>query len=440
MQTPICDFVKNYIDKNPMRLHMPGHKGVSRLGAEPFDITEIDGADSLYEASGIIAESEKNASDLFGCDTFYSTEGSSHCIRAMLFLALQDAKKKGKRPLVLAGRNAHKTFLSAAALLDFDVQWLTNENQDSYLSCKIDAQTLERALSRRNITAVYLTSPDYLGNILDIKTLSEVCKKYGTLLLVDNAHGAYLKFLETSQHPIDLGADLCCDSAHKTLPVLTGGAYLHISNDAPEWMHANAKNALALFGSTSPSYLILQSLDMANKYIDEGYCEKLSEFAKKVENLKTTLGKAGYVLKGNEPMKITIKTKSYGYLGEDFAKLLLEQNVVCEFCDKDFAVMMLTPEIDLGRLEKVLLSVPRKTAIPQISPKYYKPERLMSIREATLSPSMEVQIEKALGRILGVATVACPPAVPIVTCGERITAEAIEVFKYYGIKTCTIVK
>ncbi len=438
MQTPICDFVKNYIEKNAMRLHMPGHKGVTYLGAETFDITEIDGADSLYEASGIIAESEKNASNLFGCDTFYSTEGSSQCIRAMLFLALQDAKKKGKRPLVLAGRNAHKTFLSAAALLDFDVQWLTNENQDSYLSCKIDAQTLDRALSRRNITAVYLTSPDYLGNILDIKTLAEVCKKYGTLLVVDNAHGAYLKFLD--KHPIDLGADLCCDSAHKTLPVLTGGAYLHISNSAPEWMHGNAKNALALFGSTSPSYLILQSLDMANKYVADGYKEKLCEFAKRAEKLKTTLSKAGYVLKGNEPIKITIKTKSYGYLGEDFAKVLLEKNLVCEFCDKDFAVMMLTPETDLETLEKTLLSVPKKTAIPQISPKYYNPERLMSIREAALSPSMEVPIEKALGRILATATVGCPPAVPIVTCGERITAEAIEVFKYYGIKTCTIVK
>ncbi len=440
MRTPICDFVKNYIEKNPMRLHMPGHKGVTYLGAEPFDLTEIDGADSLYEANGIIAESEKNASELFGNDTFYSTEGSSQCIRAMLFLALQNAKKEGKRPLVLAGRNAHKTFLSAAALLDFDVQWLIDENQDSYLSCKIDAQTLDRALSRRNITAVYLTSPDYLGNILDIKTLSEVCKKYSTLLIVDNAHGAYLKFLEESKHPIDLGADLCCDSAHKTLPVLTGGAYLHISNSAPEWMHSGAKNALALFGSTSPSYLILQSLDMANGYIADGYKDKLCEFVKRVEKLKTALAEAGYVLKGNEPMKIAVKTKSYGYLGEDFAKAMLDKNAVCEFYDKDFAVMMLTPETDLESLEKTLLSIPKKTAIPQISPKYYRPERLMSIREAALSPSMEVPIEKSLGRILAAATVGCPPAVPIVTCGERITAEAIETFRYYGIETCTVVK
>ena len=440
MKTPICDFVKNYIEKDPMRLHMPGHKGVSYLGAEPFDITEIDGADSLYEASGIIAESEKNASELFGCSTFYSAEGSSQCIRAMLFLAMQNAKNQGKRPIVLAGRNAHKTFLSAAALCDLDVKWLFPDNQESYLSCKIDVATLDRALSRRNITAVYLTSPDYLGNILDIKVLSAVCKKYGVLLLVDNAHGAYLKFTTPSQHPIDLGADLCCDSAHKTLPVLTGGAYLHVSNSAPEWMHGSAKTALALFGSTSPSYLILQSLDMANKYIADGYTERLEAFSQKVKELKTKLMLGGFILRGSEPLKITIKTKPYGYNGEDFAKLLLEKDIVCEFSDKDFAVLMLTPETDLERLEKALLSIPQKTAILTPPPRFHLPDRAMSIHEAVFSPSEEVPTEKALGRILGAATVGCPPAVPIVTCGERITAEAIEVFRYYNIKTCRIVK
>ena len=102
--------------------------------------------------------------------------------------------------------------------------------------------------------------------------------------------------------------------------------------------------------------------------------------------------------------------------------------------------MMLTPETDLERLERVLLSVSKKTAIMALPPKFFLPERAMSIREATFAPSKTVPVEQAQGRILATATVGCPPAVPIVTCGERITAEAIEVFKYYGIKTCTIVK
>ncbi len=439
MQTPICDFVKNYIEKNQMRLHMPGHKGHAFLGAEPFDITEIEGADSLYEADGIIAESEKNASELFGCSTFYSTEGSSQCIRAMLYLAAQHAKNHGKKPLILAGRNAHKTFLSAAALCDLDVKWLFPEDQESYLSCKIDAMTLDRVLSRRDITAVYLTSPDYLGNILDIKALSEVCRKYGVLLLVDNAHGAYLKFTTPSRHPIDLGADICCDSAHKTLPVLTGGAYLHVADTCEELL-PQTKNALSLFGSTSPSYLILQSLDRANAYLADGYTERVEELSQKIKALKTRLMLHGYILKGNEPMKLTIKTKPYGYRGVDFSNKLLENDIVCEFSDADFTVMMLTPETDLERLEKVLLSVPKKTVIINSPPKFSLPERAMSIRAAAFSPNKTVPVEQAQGRILATATVGCPPAVPIVTCGERITAEAIEVFKYYGIKTCTIVK
>ena len=98
VNTPICDFVRRYAAQNPLRLHMPGHKGKALLGMEDMDITEIEGADSLYEAAGIIRESEKNASKLFGCKTFYSTEGSSQCIRAMLHLAAMHMRRQGKKP------------------------------------------------------------------------------------------------------------------------------------------------------------------------------------------------------------------------------------------------------------------------------------------------------------------------------------------------------
>ena len=114
--------------------------------------------------------------------------------------------------------------------------------------------------------AFYLTSPDYLGGMQDIAALSAVCDAHGVPLLVDNAHGAYLRFLPGgSRHPIDLGAAACCDSGHKTLPVLTGGAYLHLGPKAPVQEESTVRSALALFGSTSPSYLILQSLDACNR-------------------------------------------------------------------------------------------------------------------------------------------------------------------------------
>ena len=131
MNAPICDFVRAYAARQALRLHMPGHKGRGPLGVEALDITEIPGADSLYEASGVIRESEENASHLFGCPTLYSTEGSSLCIRAMLYLTLLHAKAQGRKPRIVAGRNAHKTFLSAAALLDLDVVWLNTAPGDS---------------------------------------------------------------------------------------------------------------------------------------------------------------------------------------------------------------------------------------------------------------------------------------------------------------------
>ncbi len=445
MKTPICDFVQAYAKKKNIRLHMPGHKGKTFLGPESFDITEVKGADSLYEADGIIAESEKNASLLFGCKTFYSAEGSSLCIKAMLYLANLHANEKREKMRLLAGRNAHKTFVNCAALLGFDVDWLFPSDNDSYLSVNISGETVETALktAKTPYTAVYITSPDYLGNTANIKSIAEVCHKYGALLIVDNAHGAYLNYLENNMHPIFLGADICCDSAHKTLPVLTGGAYLHISENAPGSFTENAKNALALFGSTSPSYLILQSLDKANAYLENDYSYLLSSFVKKLGSLKKRLAEKGYSIIDDEPLKITIETKKYGYTGECFADLLREHEIESEFSDPDYTVLMFTPEITDGELEKIehaLLGIEKKEAIPEKPPKISLPKKAMDIRDATLSPCEFVKIENSLGRIAAFANVGCPPAVPIVVSGEVIDEKAIECFKYYGITACCVVK
>ena len=445
MNAPICDFVRDYAARQALRLHMPGHKGCGPLGVEALDITEIPGADSLYEASGVIRESEENASQLFGCPTLYSTEGSSLCIRAMLSLAQRHAASQGRRPVIAAGRNAHKTFLSAAALLDLPVRWLMPRAQDAYLSCVLSADELDAQLSAMDEppAAVYLTSPDYLGNTADIAALAAVCHRRGSLLLVDNAHGAYLRFLEPSRHPIDLGADLCCDSAHKTLPVLTGGAYLHLSPRAPAGLAAQAKDALALFGSTSPSYLILQSLDAANRALAEGYRERLAAFLPHVQRAKDALRAMGHTLCGDEPLKLTLRTKPFGYRGTELAALLGERGVVCEFADPDFLVMMLTPEIGergLARMTQALAAVPRREAIQEAPPAFCAAERVMGIREAMLAPAQRVPVEESEGRVLSSASVGCPPAVPVLVCGERIDRHAIRCVGYYGIKACMVVK
>jgi len=437
MNTPICDFVRRYAGSNTLRLHMPGHKGDGPLGIEQLDITEISGADSLYEASGIIAESEANASLLFGCPTFYSTEGSSQCIRAMLHLATC-----GRNRRIAAARNVHKTFLTAAALLDLQVDWLYPESEGSYLACPITAEALEDyfASCTEIPAAVYVTSPDYLGNMLPIDDLAEICHRHGVLLLVDNAHGAYLRFLLNSRHPMDLGADLCCDSAHKTLPVLTGGAYLHIRDAV---LAKQAKNALALFGSTSPSYLILQSLDRVNAYLADGCRERLQAFSEQVQALKNTLSHHGYILQGSEPLKITIASKAYGYTGDELADILSQKNIFCEFHDPDFLTLMLAPQNtvrDLEILTQVLLSIPRRNAVNAPPPAFYMPETVLSIREAILSAKETVPVREALGRVLSDVNVGCPPAVPIAVSGERLDNNTLNAFCYYQIRSVSVIK
>lgn len=438
--TPICDFVRAYAASGSARLHMPGHKGVPALGCEPLDITEISGADDLYHARGIIAESEGNASRLFGCPTYYSTEGSSLCIRAMLRLA---AAGGGEHPLILAGRNAHKTLIYSAVLLDLEIQWMYPEKADSYHACPLTGADVAAALrqAKRKPCAVYLTSPDYLGNMADIEEIAAVCHAHGVLLLVDNAHGAYLRFLSPSRHPMDLGADLCCDSAHKTLPVLTGGAYLHVSEKL-SISAEQVKDAMGLFGSTSPSYLIMQSLDFANPYL-ENLPQRLAEFLPRAAALRAALEGCGYRLVGDEPMKLTLDAASVGYSGEELASILEARGILCEFSDPDFLVLMLTPENsdgDLQRLFEVLSAVPgRESRVRQPMPPH-QPEQVMTARAACFALREVLPVDQCLGRILASPTVSCPPAIPIVMCGERIDREAIKLFRTYGIDTCCVVK
>ena len=442
-KTPIVDFIKKYSKSNNVRAHMPGHKGKSVLGIEKYDITEVDGADVLYSASSIIKQSEDNTAKFFNtAKTLFSTEGSSLSIRAMLYLVKMYALSKEKCIKIVAARNVHKSFITAAGLLDIDVDFIGSSCD--IISSGVTAEILNEyiKINAEKPTALYLTSPDYLGNITDILALATICKKNGILLLVDNAHGAYLNFLENNIHPIALGADLCCDSAHKTLPVLTGGGYLHISNKAPKFIKDNAENAMALFASTSPSYLILQSLDFANEYLSN-YKQKLAKFISRIDDLKARIVASGFTLIGNEPLKITILAKEYGYKGTELAKILAKKGVIAEFYDSDYLTLMLTPSNsrrDLSRILKAFNSIEKREPIVNKAPGAIKAEKVCSISKALFSKTETLPISKCEGRVFADAAISCPPAIPILISGERIDKNSIELMKYYGIKKCKVIK
>ena len=468
MTTPIVDFVRRYAQSGTSRLHMPGHKGQSLLGFEPWDITEIKGADELYGADGIIAQSEANATRLFGTvHTYYSTEGSSQCIRAMLCLALQAAPAAGQRPVLLAARNAHKALLYAAALLDFDIQWLWPAPQDAgaLCSCPVSAAKLTGALQGlaqqdKRPFGVYITSPDYLGGVQDIAALTEVCKDFGVPLLVDNAHGAYLRFLpQGGQHPIALGAAMCCDSGHKTLPVVTGGAYLHLGKNAPVRDEAAVRNALALFGSTSPSYLILQSLDKCNQILSEGYPLRLLQCCGHLTRLRRELNEAavakhcpGPLALESEPLKVTLDAAVLGLSGTELAEKLRAAKIECEYADPRYLVLMFTPDNppqDFERLSAAVLRIAEELAGPVMLPEETAGEfaelerglhRRCTIRQAVFAPQEQLPAEQAVGRICAMPTVSCPPAIPIVVSGEQITPAAAAWMKRYHVEEVSVIR
>lgn len=443
VNTPIMDFIGNYSEKGNSRFHMPGHKGKAHLGFEEYDITEINGADNLYHADGIIAKSEAIASKLFGSDrSFYSTEGSSQCIKAMLKIVM-DEYKGDKKPYIIAARNVHKAFIYGVALLDMDVRFIYEEGS-SFCSDVIDSKVLEDILSKADYlpAAVYITSPDYLGKISDVKALAKACHKFNVPLIVDNAHGAYLHFLEDKIHPMDLGADMCCDSAHKTLPVLTGGAYLHLADSYKEVDDEAVKEAMSLFGSTSPSYLTLISLDKCNEYLAKDYQSELTDTLKRIGAIKNKYKEL--LLDNTEDLKITVKLD-----GRDKDKLenvLKECKIEPEYMDDDYIVFMITPDntyTDFERLDEALGLIGKlddNLLNDSLAISKKDIQMAMTIREAIMSAHEIIDIKEAKGRICASPTVSCPPAIPIAISGQIITDKEIDLFQKYNIEKIEVVK
>lgn len=420
---------------------MPGHKGRYNVRETEmlcrFDITEISGADSLFEAEGIILESEKNMSRLYNtAATLYSAGGSTLCIQGMLGAMRDDGRR------VIAVRNVHRAFLNSAALLGLEVEWVMPNYKNGILSGEISLEAIEDKLKSGGKACVYVTSPDYTGRMADIGAISEICRRYGALLIVDNAHGAHLHFLPKSLHPIALGADICCDSAHKMLPALTGAAMLHMADRRFE---EPLRRNMGLFGSTSPSYLIMMSLDLCLDYLDNGIRRDIAENLMYADKFRQRFENRLDFVDG-DPFHITINAAESGFSGNELAELLRGNGVECEYSDNAVIILLMSPMNRAGdysrleaSLESALSKASRKRREPQVALKAI-PEKVMDIREAVFSPCEEIPVERAEGRICAAVKVPCPPAVPIAVSGEIIDGNCIEIFRSYGIKTVLVCK
>lgn len=420
MNTPIHDFLVSYAESGAVRCHMPGGKGL----IFPHDITEIAGADVLYESSGIILESEQNAAALFGAEkTCYSCGGSTLAIQAMLCAALSGSTKK----TVLAGRYCHKSLVNTAVLLGFNIDWLY---PDRFLGTDISPESVEKGITD-DTAAVFVNSIDYYGGEADIPAIAAVCRKHGIPLLADNAHGAYRVF--TGNHPITQGAAMTADSAHKTLPAITGTAYLHTADVR---YYEAAKSAMSVFGSSSPSYLMLESLDLCNKFIAEQRAAADTALSA-VSSLKERLSALGIPLRKSDAMRITIDAAASGYSGGELSELLRSHGIECEMSDAGYVVLLFSVVQNLSDYERIcsfFRNFRPRAALKLTEPAVFASEMKLSPREAFFAPSEKLPVSRAAGRICAEVCCPCPPCVPLAVPGEVITDNVINLLCAFGIE------
>ena len=439
MSSPLFAALGRYLDKNRERLHMPGHKGLLPSPLDdcaPFDVTELPDTGCLYDGEGAPVETEALFSERYGSGaTLLSTGGSTLCIQAMLALHCPEGAK------VLMTRSAHHAAVNAAALLNLDPVWLfPDEITGIQTPLRISPQAVETALSQNpDVSAVYLTSPDYFGTICDIKTIADVAHSYGKPLLVDNAHGAHLVFFQ-DLHPMALGADACCDSLHKTLPALTGAALLHLKDAA---LANEARRRMATFGSTSPSYLIMLSADMLLSQW-EALMSGYTTLAQKVMQLRRhALEKGVWATCANlqlpaDPARISLLFAE----GQRDAtlSLLQECGIEAEYLSSRHIVLIPGPQNNLTPVEELINRLPVLYEVPSPSQPVCQPQRILPLRRAVLSPAERLPLSDAMGRIAAAPVSPCPPGVALLMPGEVLDFATADALKSAGIASFFVIK
>lgn len=447
MKKHFYESLKKYKRIGRSSFHTPGHKGNFFKSRDllSLDFTELPLTDSLYEASGIITEVEKNIEKLYNSKrSIISCGGNTLCIQTMLRLAT----KKGKN--VICDRVLHRSAVSAMALLDINPVWIRRDfGKESLLAEKINIDSLKKHLNlNKSFDAFYTTSPSYHGILQDIKEISDLCAAYSVPVLVDNAHGSHLMFTSKNLHPITHGASLCADSAHKTLPVLTGGAWLHINDNS---FIKGAKNAMALFGSTSPSYPIMSSMDICLSWLASYDKKEFFNLESRVKNIKNLARDMEIYVPRDEisdPTRIVLGTWKIGYSGYEFREHLYKYKIEPEMCDEKYVVLIATPfntKEDWKRLRKAISSVkPKSNCDKNLYEEFFisddLPEIKASIREAVMYEGIYIDIDSSKNRIAADIVCPCPPGIPVVMPGEKIGEAEYKALKRYGISEIYVLK
>ncbi len=421
--------------------HMPGHKrtvcGELPASIYSLDITEIEGFDDLHQPEGILLELQRKAAELYGADeSFYLVNGSTCGILSAVSAALPAGGH------ILIARNCHKSAYHAAYLRNLKISYLYPKILDEFDICEaVTAQQVQAALEQEpDIGAVLVVSPTYEGRIANIRDIAETVHARGIPLIVDEAHGAHLGLSgEVHENSCRLGADLVIQSVHKTLPALTQTALLHVSGKLAD--REMLKRFLHIYQSSSPSYLLMASIDNALCYI-EGEGEKAFRvFRKRYEGMMDKLSRCRLLRflpddrERQDIGKLLISVKNTDVTGKQLYDILLNRyRIQAEMATESFVLAMFTVadrQEGYDRMAAALLEIDdclvyRKREIsfrdgirPEISGR-----KGCALNVAWDGKKEEILLEESKGRYAGEFICLYPPGIPLLVPGERMTEAA----------------
>lgn len=442
----LADLLFEHDDNAVVPFHMPGHKRADfdfLLGAQKIDITEIEGFDNLHDASGVILDCEKRASRLYGTKASrFLVNGSTAGVLGAIGATTTCSDK------VLVARNCHRSVFNAIELFGLCPIYIEPTYFEEYgFYGSVSVESVRKAFEKdSDIKLVVITSPTYEGIISDIASIAEVCHSFGATLFVDEAHGAHLglckKFEKSAR---SLGADIVVNSLHKTLPSLTQTAILHVCSDMVDIDKINA--CLAKFETSSPSYVLMASMDGCIRFLEKYGAESLGEWSKNIDVARKSLSrlrmirlfdgsKDGRVF-AYDKTKFVFVTNRAGMSGVEFKKKLRQSyDIELEMASISYAIAMsglgddrrsfLALEEGVFGVEDGLNSAvaATKTILPILPRKAVNPCDIAKLN------ADYVDFEQSEGRVCAENIWAYPPGAPIIAKGEIID---VDVIKYASI-------
>jgi arginine decarboxylase len=452
-ETPLFDALLEYVSRDTVPFHVPGHKkgmGIDEqfkkfIGENPFkiDVTVFKLVDSLHHPTGPIKKAQELAADAYDCDaSFFSIHGTSGAIQAMIMSVVNAGDT------IIVPRNVHKS-VTAGIILSGAIPVFMQPELDKRVGIAhgVTPETVEDTLKKHpNAKAVLIINPTYYGVSTDIKRIAEIVHSYDIPLIVDEAHGPHLGFNDKLPlSAINAGADICSQSTHKIIGALTQCSLLHVNSTRVDTHRV--QQILNLLQTTSPSYILMASLDCARRQIAlEGkeLLDKaidLANYARREINKIPGFYCFGKEILGNpgvfalDPMKITITCRDLGITGYDLDMILSNKyHIQMELSDL-YNVLAVGSFGDTEETINKLL-----TALREISEDYQSrntkkpdfmdipsiPEAVIIPREAFNSNKVSVPLKESIGMVSGEFLLAYPPGIPIICPGERITSEIID--------------